>query len=392
MNRAVLVFDGNQRSALAVVRSLGKRGIHVVVGDETTPTLAGSSKYCQQSLVYPSPYSHPSEFIQAVRDFSNSKRGEILFPMSDVTTQLLLQYQEEFATRGIGITSAPLKVFETLTDKGRLCSLAQRLNIPTPVTRYITGPEGLESALAGLRFPVVLKPYRSRIFANGQWLSASVRYADSMRSLEQLVTGSEIFANHPFLLQEYVRGEGRGVFALYNQGQCLALFAHRRIREKPLSGGVSVLSESVPVDPMLGELSQRLLNQVQCHGVAMVEFKMSPDQVPYLMEVNARFWGSLQLAIDAGVDFPWLMYRMATKAPVEQVASYKIGIRNRWLLGDLDHLYLTLASRGSFAHKCRAVVRFVNPFGWNTRHEVNKWSDLRPFLFELKQYALEIVR
>jgi len=67
------------------------------------------------------------------------------------------------------------------------------------------------------------------------------------------------------------------------------------------------------------------------HGVAMVEFKVSADGTPYLMEVNARFWGSLQLAIDAGVDFPWLLYQLATGRDVESDDDYVTGVKSRWL-------------------------------------------------------------
>ena len=148
-----------------------------------------------------------------------------------------------------------------------------------------------------------------------------------------------------------------------------------------------MLSESVQVDPELGKLSRRLLDHVGWHGVAMVEFKITPRGAPYLIEVNARFWGSLRLAIDAGVDFPWLLYRMAIDVPLEPINGYRTGMKNRWLLGDLDHLYLTLRSGTSFAQKFQTVVSFLNFFNRHTNHEINRWNDFRPFLFELKQYV-----
>jgi len=111
---------------------------------------------------------------------------------------------------------------------------------------------------------------------------------------------------------------------------------------------------------------------------------VTADGTPYLIEVNARFWGSLQLAVDAGVDFPWMLYRLAAGESVPPVDSYRIGIRNRWLLGDLDNLYLQWKSRrfpsGTFR---RAIAAFLSG---GARYEVNRWDDLAPFLFELKSY------
>lgn len=118
----------------------------------------------------------------------------------------------------------------------------------------------------------------------------------------------------------------------------------------------------------------------------MVEFRVSADGTAYLMEVNPRFWGSLQLAIDSGVDFPWWLYLASTGQTVPEVPWQHR--RVRWLLGDLDRLYLVLKSSSdtySIGKKLVEILRFCKP-GWRTRHEVNRWQDLRPFWFELKQY------
>jgi len=113
---------------------------------------------------------------------------------------------------------------------------------------------------------------------------------------------------------------------------------------------------------------------------------VTPAGSPYLIEVNGRFWGSLQLAIDAGVDFPWLLYRVALGEPAEAVEDYAIGVRNLWLLGDLDHLFLRLRERGGLREKWRAVRVFLAMFEPRTQHEVNRWDDMRPFLQEMGRY------
>ncbi len=209
-----------------------------------------------------------------------------------------------------------------------------------------------------------------------------------MSDLPDLIDGTEDRSRYPYLVQGYIAGHGQGVFALYDLGKPITFFAHRRLREKPPSGGVSVLSESVLPDPYLVDLTQRVLDHVRWHGVAMAEFRMGPDGAPYLLEINARFWGSLQLAIDAGVDFPWLTYQLAAGIPLDPVKGYTIGVKSRWLLGDLDHVYLQLKHQSAFSERWRAVLRFIHPCGPHTRHEVNRWEDPLPMLFELKHYLL----
>jgi predicted ATP-grasp superfamily ATP-dependent carboligase len=384
----VLILDASQRSALAATRSLGKKGIHVIVADETQRTLAGSSKYCQESFSYPSPYEFPEGFITDLVQESIRRNIRVIFPMTELSTYLLLKHRDQFIN--VNFPFAPFEVFNLLTNKDELLQLADQLKIPVPLTYKINNRGELSDSLSQFKFPVVLKPYRSRIPSDGKWVSASVKYANSAEEVEATVAKHEYFGRYPFLLQEYIQGRGQGVFALYNNGDPVTFFAHRRLREKPPSGGVSVLSESVALDPRMLQMTQRILDHVRWHGVAMVEFKVALDGTPYLMEVNARFWGSLQLAVDSGVDFPYLLYQLATGQGPVPVNGYRVGIRNRWLLGDLDSLYLTFKNHSGQPFtpisRWQEVTRFLNMFEKETRYEVNRWDDLRPFLFELKQY------
>jgi predicted ATP-grasp superfamily ATP-dependent carboligase len=168
-----------------------------------------------------------------------------------------------------------------------------------------------------------------------------------------------------------------------NRGRLRAAFAHRRLREKPPSGGVSVLSESVALDPQLLAQSERILEALKWHGVAMVEFKRdSRDGVPKLLEINGRFWGSLQLAVDAGVDFPALLYRLAVEGDVEPVFDYEVGVRLRWWLGSVDWLLLRSRETG----RLRAVREFLRPVGRRTRGEVLRRDDPVPAALEVSQY------
>jgi predicted ATP-grasp superfamily ATP-dependent carboligase len=142
---------------------------------------------------------------------------------------------------------------------------------------------------------------------------------------------------------------------------------------------------------MLENHARALLDNAGWHGIAMVEFKVAPDGTPYLMEINTRFWGSLQLAIDAGVDFPWLLYQVATGTPPQTVTDYRVGIRLRWLLGDLDSLYLTLRDHSiSLKAKLGTVLRFLTPAPFRTRHETNRWKDMGPFWYELNHYLRDL--
>lgn len=189
------------------------------------------------------------------------------------------------------------------------------------------------------------------------------------------------------MLQEYIQGQGQGVFVACNKGHRVASFAHKRLREKPPSGGVSVLSESTLPDPKMLELSDRLLSEYDWHGVAMIEFKVTDDGTPYLMEINTRFWGSLQLAIDSGVDFPHILYKIATTGEKMVTPEIQTGRRLRWLLGDLDRLYICLKSPSlSYNDKAKECMSFLTSFNFSTRLDVLRKADIQPFIYEASNY------
>jgi predicted ATP-grasp superfamily ATP-dependent carboligase len=201
--------------------------------------------------------------------------------------------------------------------------------------------------------------------------------------------------SHPSLIQQRIVGPGIGVFGLFDRGQLLTAFAHKRLREKPPSGGVSVLCESIPVDPRLREEAVRLLGPLGWDGVAMLEYKRDDTTGEcFLMEVNGRFWGSLQLAIDAGVDFPYLSCELARGGRPEMPQEYEVGLKNRWMLGDLDHLLgrlfhprRDLSLPETAPSRWRALIEFVASTRPRVRDQVMSADDPMPFLHELRAYV-----
>jgi predicted ATP-grasp superfamily ATP-dependent carboligase len=387
----VLVLDASQRSALATVRSLGRLGgIELLAADSQTETLAGSSRYCRQSFRHPPVREQPRAFMQWLLHCIEAERIDLVMPMTEFTSQLILMHNQARPDSAIPLPFADQRKVLSLADKGRLVERARSLDIACPDTRLYASAAAVDLDRINA-YPVVIKPCRSQLWLEDHWLSTSVQIARDRRQLQALLERSPWLRNHAFLLQDFIPGHGAGIFALYDRGRPVAFFSHRRLREKPPSGGVSVLSESVPPPPAMLGAARRLLDDAGWHGVAMVEFRVDQQGKPWLMEVNTRFWGSLQLAIDAGVDFPLLLYRIQRGETVQPVSDYRSGRRLRWLLGDIDHLYLLLRSRDhSPAFKLRRLLQWLLPHPLRTRHEVDRWSDPGPAITELRLYLADL--
>ncbi|UCD63467.1 MAG: ATP-grasp domain-containing protein [Candidatus Zixiibacteriota bacterium] len=392
----VLIIDGEQRSALAAVRSLGSRGITVTVAEDHLPCLASSSKYGAGGIKYASPQTQPEEFVDDLRRILRDDSYDLLIPMTDVTSYLIADHYEELS-KHTTIGMPPPEAFRAASDKGEMIRLADSLGIPLPQTHFPKSLDELADLAAGLDYPVVLKPPRSRYLVGSQWVSTKVDYAGSAEELLNKVKSGAASGALP-VIQERILGPGCGAFLLFQQGQEKVIFFHRRIREKPPSGGVSVLREAIPVDTAMKEHAVKLLKALNWHGVAMVEFKQDPRDNQYkLMEINARFWGSLQLAIDAGIDFPYLFYQMETGGDMGKVDAYRTGVRSRWLLGDLDHLLARLLKSNRRLNLPRGhpgrlstLLRFLKLRESGTRYEVFRRADMQPGFYEIKKYIADV--
>jgi predicted ATP-grasp superfamily ATP-dependent carboligase len=320
---------------------------------------------------------------------------DVIVPVTDITTHEVAGNRDLLAPHA-AVAAPRLDAFELVSDKSALLVRAAACGIPIPRTEFVDGLAGLHGVVDRVRYPAVIKPARSRIRTDAGWVPATVRYARCEAELWDCYRTTEYLAAHPSLIQERIVGPGTGVFVLCEHGRVRAAFAHRRLRERPPSGGASVLSESVAPDPELVAQAARLLGPLGWHGVAMLEYKRDlRSGVPFLMEVNGRFWGSLQLAVDAGVDFPYLCCQLALGQAPDIPASYKVGVRSRWLLGDLDHLLLRMFHSGrdlpaDAPSRLRTLVEFLTPAASGLHHDVFRLDDPRPALHELRQFTMAL--
>lgn len=387
MKHLILVLDAAQRSALAVTRALGKLENFTVITAESSPSaLAATSKYSSQYLQSPSASDEPELYLQWIKGVTADSSYSLVVPVTEITSQLLLMHSDQLPDVRLPFADYPTVI--SLADKYRLLEQAKAAGVPVPDFQLFATSASLNPQM--LTYPCVIKPSLSRIYTSEGWISTSVKILHDEKDLQVALKTMPYLAQYPFMVQSFIPGTGAGVFCLYNRGQPVTFFAHKRLREKPPQGGVSVLSESIAVDPTLKTYAQKLLDHAHWHGVAMVEFRVTPEGLPYLMEVNTRFWGSLQLSIDAGINFPALLVQSELGVTTKTPEEYRIGQRLRWLLGDVDSLYLYLKGNYTIAQKLKRTLQFFIPSIWRTKHEINRFEDFQPAIFELKTYIRQL--
>lgn len=222
-------------------------------------------------------------------------------------------------------------------DKRATMEMAGRLGIPAPQSQALTRIDDLQEDR--LRFPCVVKP------AHEIASTKSVRYCANAAETRE-AAGAMLKALESdgigVLVQDFIDGPGHGFFALLDRGRPLRIFMHQRLREYPPTGGISTAAAAF-YSSRLEELGLRLLTALEWHGAAMVEFKYDIHRQDFfLMEINGKLWGSLELALQSGVNFGADLVRVYRGEPMEFSSAYDRGVRFYWPLdGDLKTLWRT---------------------------------------------------
>ncbi len=388
MSKKILLLDGNTRSALAVTRSLGAAGHFVEVGESSSSvSLSSSSRYAKGRFQYPDPLIDPTNFKLFILNKLETKKYDFLISTTDHTLNVLYNFEQEIRA----LTNFPFvnkESFEKVQDKAKLIELAKKQDISTPRTiKILGGKQDIEqqiSLLKDCQFPLFIKPRSSsQLDSKNNLVKAPNFLAKDLSELKNFLSKPEL-EQIKFIAQEFISGVGQGMFCLIQDGVCSAHFSHQRLLEKPPEGGVSVLSKSIPTDEVLIKKVNRLLLDLNWQGVAMIEFKRADDGTPYLMEINPRFWGSLQLAIDSGVNFPGLLIGEQTDGSLDR--AYQTDIRLRWELGSLDHFLIQLKRKKSSYLSNFFSQNAMDFFKPKTTLELFRLSDPGPFFKELIQY------
>jgi biotin carboxylase len=354
-----------------------------------------ASRYASRSVRVPPPEGDPAGFAGGLLASARTFSPDVVVPVTEAATLALLPVRESFAPAVLPVPS--LDVVRRTFDKEQVLAAAGAAGIAVPAQAVVASPEGLDHARLP-PLPNVAKGARSLADEGGRLVKTPRIYlaTEAQRQEALRVLPATAF---PLLVQQRIVGEGTGVFLLLWEGEVLAAFCHRRIREKPPSGGVSTCCESIPPDRNLIERATALLRSLDWSGVAMVEFKRdSATGVPYLMEINGRFWGSLQLAVDAGVDFPALLVAAALGRRPRPVTDWAVGVRSRWWWGDVDHLLARLRHSDAALHlpvgaasRLRTALDVLLPRR-RQRGDVMRWSDPLPFVAETVTWLSGLVR
>jgi len=387
-----IILDGQLKSALSTVRSLGKAGILVSAGAERQSAMALHSRYTQAQFTYPSPYTDKDAFVRTVKAEAKRLSGKpVVYTFSDATYLALYAKRDELS-ECMTLVFPDEKSVEIAFDKAATYSLAHVSSVPTITTYTPESKEEVERLSETLTYPVVIKTRRSVTWNKGVGFFGSASFVHSPNELIERFFKLKKSLDESPIIQDLLIGEEYGVEMLAQKGVVFAMVTHHRLRSLSPTGGASVLKETVSDGELKNTLeahAKKLAAKLAWSGPIMVEFKVDSDsREPKLMEINGRFWGSLPLSIAAGVDMPYLYFLHATEGVLPDVlVTAREGVITRHFLGDVKHLSRVFFKRDPmrsllYPERAKALRDFfVLPKG--TQSDVWSIHDPKPALMEV---------
>jgi D-aspartate ligase len=365
------VVIGSDLRALAVVRSLGRRGIPTVLVDGL-PRSAWFSRYVQARFRWEGA-THGAPFLEFLVELAVERAldGWLLFATYDDAVEMVAS-ERRALTEVYRLTAPAWESLRQATSRRLTCDAGARAGVPLPRTRCPAGPDDLPAL--DLPFPVVVRPASS-----GSFQPAARPRVFPARNLEELAAAyeraAELVGRDGLVVQEFIAGGGAeqySVAAFCRRGETLVAMTARRSRQYPVDLGLGTCFVEAVEVPELLPLAEALIEQMGLSGMVEIEFKRDPRDGRYkLLDVNVRAWEWHGLCAACGIDFPYLQYRETLGRPLP---TCRVAYGRRWrrLLTDLPAA-LTEMSRGTLS-----PAAYARSFAGPTVRSVLDLRDPRP--------------
>jgi len=334
----VFMIGVEENPSLPFIASLSQKGIQVYVSSFKRICPGFFSKYPKKRFIYPSPFDDEKSFVKRILDILRNNNFSVTFVFGEHNSFICTKYKHEFEK----YTILPLNDFEIYMqcrDKKKTIKAASRAGVPTPKT-YFPDEQDIMEIAQQISYPVVLKP-------NMSFGARGISYPRNQTELVELYrkTKKEYGECH---IQEYIPpggGQYKAEILLNRKLDLIAWCVYEKIRYYPPLGGSSTFNRTVNRLDILN-LGKRVLQEIGWIGIGDCDFIHDPrDNKPKLMEINARITRSIKICVLAGIDFPFLLYKMAKNEKLSLNLDYKSPVYMRYILSDI--LWL-LRTKGRF--------------------------------------------
>jgi len=371
----VLVADAELHTSLLLIRSLARAGLRVIAVAHREGFGTYSRCPSVRRIVQPD-----CDYTRTILETAADYGAVAVFAHYETT---LLSLHEQRSDAGPIVIGPGREQLQMTMHKSNVLSRAAALGLRVPKTIVLSR----DDQEAWTRMNATFRDHRPLFAKSDTEVGANPgpgsRYLVLHRAGDLVALEELIERRGSVLVQEYVTGHGAGIAGFFWEGRPLCVGGHVRLRESHANGGASTYCES-RIIPAAWDATMVLMKSLSWTGQGMVEFKITPEGEAVLMEINPRFWGSLPLYIDAGLDVPLAAYGAFVLGDTQPRWKMKEGRRMRMLVNDIP---VVLA-------QTRGATRIVKLFGilastpWIVGDYAFSWRDPAPFVLTIMPFQI----
>lgn len=364
----MLIVNAPNRNVLASMRSLGKSGypfeIHML--NQSAKNVAQNvlkTKYLARMSHVVDPSEDFEEFKKTVLQYCRQHNIQVVLGYGFKSVVAMSRFKQEFEELGV---VAPLPDFEAVMkahDKEECFKLCKKKKIPAPKTYF---HKNLGDLLRKkITYPVIIKARRNSGIEDG------LRVAHNRKELVKHYKKMHALGRSNFIqdftrpvVQEFIKGKIYDACFFIDKGNVHDFVFQRRIVSQNGSIGPGMFNETLDGDlkDEAFDLGKKILKKIGWDGSCQVELIYDEKRKHFkLIEVNPKLWGTLELSIRSGVDFPLDMIRHYYFKEQVKMHPYR-KIKFIWV-------YDSLLSRLGFASEL-GLLRIFS-LAWKYENEVH---------------------
>ncbi len=302
----VLIPDGESGFALFAAHCLSyfpNVKIHVLSKERWSSIRF--SRYCHSYTFEPA--TDDATHLAAISKLVEKNKIDVLLPTDTKAIYFALANKEALAKM---VALAPLpdpQAFEIANNKWLLSEFLEENQIPGPPSILADYSDKFEAKLKDLEFPVLLKPMTSR---DGNGIKRFDTPSDLMHFLDQ----QPETIHGRFIVQGFLSGSDVDLNFLSRHGEALALTIQQAIIPNTKKYGAAGAIKFIK-NENFSAVARKLIAGLAWSGFANVDTICDSDDNLRIVDINARFWGSVRGSVAAGVSFPYLACLAALNIP-----------------------------------------------------------------------------
>ncbi len=259
-----------------------------------------------------------SEWIALINQAVEKNKIDVVLPVSEDGFTALVKHKQLISNPEKLVYLASWESFQTANNKWLLAKHMEKFKISFPNSVLVPKGKYDGMAMEKINYPILVKPINNTSSGDG-----IVKVNDKKELLHYFKSKG---TSRDQLIQEYIKGYDLGCNVLCKAGKILAFTIQKGNLWGPKRFSAQTGLDFVD-EPEVYEIVKKLMKSLHWSGVANVDMRFDAENGIFkVLEINPRFWGTLNGSLVAGVNFPHLFCLTAMDqqfdVPIYQRISY----------------------------------------------------------------------